>query len=157
MKQKRDALEVFFNDEARSILYGLVDRANPYQPTFDAVDDTFEETISAVFQLFHDIMGKNTPDLYQAEWFQIVRAIENTRLQKHRLPSNADIARSQLIMSLEDTDSMNGEINNFELSKKLAGFDSVEICSIMFHVQKYLVSKRRNKKYLFPKIEFKKG
>ncbi|MCF6204541.1 MAG: hypothetical protein L3J59_12890 [Methylococcaceae bacterium] len=155
MEQKRDELEVLFDDKARSILFDLVDRTNPSQPTSSSEDDTFEPTISAVFSLFHDLMVKNTPDLYQAEWLRIIRAIENTRLQKHRLPVNTDAARSKLIMSLEDTDSLDGEINNFELSKKLAGFSLVEICSILYHSQKYYVAKRHNEKYLFPKIELK--
>jgi len=154
MEQKRDGLEVLF-DKARSILFDLVDRTNSSQPTSSSEDNTFEPTISAVFSLFHDLMLKNTPDLYQAKWLRIIRAIEKTRLQKHRLPVNTDAARSKLIMSLEDTDSLDGEINNFELSKKLAGFSLVEICSILYHSQKYYVAKRHNEKYLFPKIEFK--
>jgi len=155
MEQKRDALEVFFDDKARSILFGLVDRTNPSQPTLNTEDDTFEPTISAVFSLFHDLMVKNTPDLYQAEWLRIARSIENTRLHKHRLPVNTEAARSKLIMSLEDTNSLDGEINNFELSKKIAGFSLVEMCSILYHAQKYYVSKRHDKKYHFPEIEFK--
>jgi len=56
MGQKRDPLEIFFDDEARSILFDLVDRKDPSRPTFNPEDDTFEPTISAVFHLFHNLM-----------------------------------------------------------------------------------------------------
>jgi len=58
-------------------------------------------------------------------------------------------------MSLEDTNSIDGEINNFELSKKLAGFDGAVLCSILYHLQQYFVAKRRDQKFEFPQIEYK--
>jgi hypothetical protein len=155
MEQKIDALEIFFNDEAKSILFNLVDRKDPSRFTFDSKDDHFGPTISAVFQLFHDLMIENTPDLYQAEWLRICRAIQNTRMQKQRLPISIALIRSKLLMSLEDTNSLDGEINNFELSKKIAGFDSITLCSIFYHSQKYIVAKNRNENYHFPEIQHK--
>jgi len=154
MGNKKDALEVFFDDEARSILFRLVDR-NTIDPTWEAGNDYFEPTISAIFKLFHEIMNDNTPDLYQSEWLRLARSIENTRLQRHQLPSDTSSARSKLVMSLEDTNSIDGEINNFELSKKLAGFDGAALCSILYHLQQYFVAKRRDQKFEFPKIEYK--
>lgn len=100
-------------------------------------------------------MIENTPDLYQAEWLRISRAIENTHMQKHRLPISTLIAKSKLVGSLEDTDSLDGEINNFELSKKVAGFSAITLCSILYHVQRYFVAKNRSEDYRFPEIQFK--
>jgi len=95
MKKKKDSLEVFFDDEARSILFRLVDR-DTIEPTWEVGNDNFESTISSIFKLFHEIMIDNTPGLYQAEWLRLARAIENTRLQRHRLPSDVSSARSKV-------------------------------------------------------------
>jgi hypothetical protein len=155
MKEKKDPFEVFFDDEARSILFSLVDRKNPHELTFNKMDDKFEPTISAIIKLFESLMIDGVPDLYQAEWLRIVRAVENTRYKHHRLSTNIKSVRSTLVMSLEDTDSLNGEIDNFELSKKIAGFDAVALCSILYQTQKYFVAKKQGKNFIFPKIEFK--
>ena len=155
MNQKKDALEIFFNEEARLLLFDLVDRASP-SPSYDPKDDIFEPTISAVFLLFHDLMIKNTPALYKSEWFRIANAIKNTNFheKKFRLPRSSDEAKFNIVASLEETYSLNGEIENFELSKKLAELSSIEICSIRYHVQKFHVKERRGEKYVFPEISF---
>ncbi|MCW8932055.1 MAG: hypothetical protein OQL19_17705 [Gammaproteobacteria bacterium] len=155
MKQRQDILNIFFNDESRTILYNLVDRKEPSELSINKDDDIFEPTISAVFLLFSEIMQENTPDLYKAEWLQISEAIKNSPLSIQRLPISTERAKSKLVMTLEDTISSTGEINNFELSKKLAGFNSVTVCSILFHVQKHLVAKKRGEVYNFPEIQFK--
>lgn len=155
MKEKKDPLEVFFDNEARSILFSLVDIKIPHELTFNTMDDNFEPTISAIIKLFESLMLDRIPDLYQAEWLRIVRAVGNTTSQHHRLSTNIESVRSTLVMSLEDTESLSGEIDNFELSKKIAGFDAVALCSILYQAQKYFVAKKQGKKFIFPKIEFK--
>ncbi len=59
-------------------------------------------------------------------------------------------------MSIEDIEyNKITQIDNFELSKKLAGFSDISLCAVYCHVQKYLVANKRNQSYEFPQIHFK--
>ncbi len=151
---KQDSLEVYLNDDSRKILFSLVDRLNWEGPASDS-NDVFEPTLSAIFLLFDELMQQHTPDLYQSEWSMIYKALSSSSGLK-RIPSSIERIRANLVLQLEDlgNDSIY-LIDGFELSKKIAGFSDVCLCAIFYHVQKALVSARRNQAYEFPEIKFK--
>lgn len=147
-------MEVLFNDKSREILFSLVDRADP-QGLASGNDDVFEATISSIFQLFDELMRKYTPALYQSEWLLIYKSLSSIS-GVQRLPNSIQRVRTALIMSLEDLGSDElYKVDNFELSKKIAGFSDSSVCAIYYHFQKSLVATKRNQEYKFPEIEFK--
>lgn len=150
----KDVMEILFDDCARDILYSLVHRKKPDGLAWGE-DDVFEPTISAVFRLFSDLMKGSTPDLYFWEWEIISKALGESPTDVYRLPSNIDLARSRLVLSVEDVLAEGENVNSFELSKKLAGLNDSGVCAIYWHTQKYLVAKSRNETYEFPKIPFR--
>ncbi|MGQ0333485.1 hypothetical protein [Halomonas elongata] len=153
-QNSKDVMTILFDDGARAILYSLVHRQNPDGLAREE-DDVFEPTISAVFQLFSDLMTGSTPDLYHWEWEIISKALSKSPTQVCRLPSNINSARSRLVLSVEDVLSEGENVNSFELSKKLAGLSDSEVCAIYWHIQKYLVAKSRDETYEFPEIPFR--
>ncbi|HHK8423497.1 TPA: hypothetical protein ACQYBJ_004559, partial [Vibrio parahaemolyticus] len=151
---KKDMMDILFNNKSREILFSLVDRNDPNSLATDN-DDVFEPTISSIFQLFDELMCKNTPDLYQAEWLLLYKSLSSIS-GAQRLPNSIQRIRTALIMSLEDLGSDElYKVDNFELSKKLAGFSDLSLCAIYYQVQKALVATKRNQVYNFPEIEFK--
>lgn len=150
----KDIMEILFNDKARAILYGLVHRSDPAGLALED-DDVFEPTISSILQLFADLMEGHTPDLYVWEWQTISEALAASSRGRYRLPPNIDAARNRLVLSVEDMFSEGEDSNSFDLSKKLAGLNNLEVCAIYWHVQKHLVAKSKNDFYAFPEIPFK--
>ncbi len=151
---KKDIMDIFFSNKSREILFSLVDREDP-NSSATGNDDVFEPTISSIFQLFDELMLKNTPDLYQAEWLLLYKSLSSIS-GVQRLPNSIQRIRTAVIMSLEDLGSDElYKVNNFELSKKLAGFSDLSLCAIYYQVQKALVATKRNQEYNFPEIEFK--
>ena len=152
--KKKDSIDVFFGNEAKRVLYSLVHRANPSGKA-TGNDDVFEPTISIVFMLLDDLLNKNIPDLYVEEWSLIFKALEKPVHGVHRLSLEIKDVRSHLVLSLEDLYGEESPINNFELSKKLAGFTDLQIYSIQWIVQKHHVARSRGESIELPEITFK--
>jgi len=156
--KKDDVLKIFFDDTARAILFSLVDNQTPELTTFKDSNDIFNPSISAVFKLFEQLMIANTPDLYLSEWQMIVQAVQRAPKQSpyFRLMDNIYHVHQGLVMMLEDLrDSNNERIDSFELSKKIAGFNSIAATSVAYHIQRFLVANRRGQTYKFPEIKFR--
>jgi hypothetical protein len=157
MKQE-DPLYVFFDDDARSVLFSLVDNLIPETVSYDDSNDLFSPTISAVFKLFDQLMILNTPDLYLTEWQVLAKAVSQSKkgVTYNRLLGDTSSLQQRLVIMLEDLSNSSIEgIDSFELSKKIAGFNSVVTTAISYHIQRSLVAKRRGKVYKFPEIKFK--
>lgn len=153
MKKNVDMIDVLFNDDAKKLLFSKVDRVNP-NGIAQGNDDVFEPTISSVFTLFNQLLFKNTPDLYRAEWETISKALE-PKDEVSRLPRDLTSARRTLILSLEDLHSEGNGFHSFELAHKIAGFEDIQICAIFWHIQSYHVALTRNEEFEFPSIQIK--
>lgn len=153
-KSNGDPLETFFNDEARSILYSLVYRSDP-AGLASGEDHVFEPTISAVFEVFSALMEGSTPDLYAWEWYIISEAWASQSKSRCRLPASIRDARNQLVVLVEDVVSKDKNTSSFELSKKLAGLNALQMYAVCWHAQKQCVAKARGEHYEFPDIPFK--
>jgi hypothetical protein len=147
-----DPINIYFNEPAKNLLFSLADRKDP-DGMATGSDDTFKHSISAVFTLYASLMNKNTPDLYPTEW-QMIADAQMPIHDMYRLPSSFPEMESRLIVGVEDL-AGRGEINSMLLANKLAGFSSVQLCAISFHVQRYLVARKRGQDYQFPEIQFK--
>jgi hypothetical protein len=156
--KKEDPLYVFFDGDARSVLFSLVDNLTPEAVSYDDSNDIFSPTISAVFKLFDQLMILNTPDLYLTEWQVLAKAVAQTKkgLTYNRLVDDTSSLQHRLVIMLEDLGNSSIEgIDTFELSKKIAGFNTVVTTAISYHIQRSLVAKRRGEIYNFPEIKFK--
>lgn len=150
-RKTQDLMTLLFDDNARAELYDLTFRKDPTDiATGD--DHVFGPTISSIFLLFSEFMKQWTPNLYAWEWKTIVQAQGHLPTQMRVLPDDIDMARAWLLMSVEDLPSTNGEVSNWELSRKLYNLSDMEICAVHWHVQKYYVARLRNEIYEFPKI-----
>lgn len=148
-----DPIDIYFTEPAKSLLFSLTDRKDPNSLATGS-DDTFKHSISAVFTLCASLLDEHTPDLYPVEW-QMIADAQIPLLDMHRLPSSFPEMKSNLIVGVEDLTGRDGDINSGLLANKLAGFSSAQLCAISFHVQRYLVARKRGHDYQFPEIKFK--
>lgn len=132
---------------ARSILDTLT-----YAP---ATDEALQLTALSTLSLLHELITRNTPDLYEFEWQLICHSLESYLLTACCLPDSIGLTKNQLVLSLEDMFFKDDTICSFELSKKVAGLSDIQIISIRWAAQLHLVAKAKGETYTFPGIEAK--
>lgn len=154
MKSIKDAMEMLFSAQSRAILHSLTHQPSPHDLACDE-SNMFEPTISSAFSLLHDLIVRNTPDLYEFEWDLICRSLEASSFTLHCLPGSIGRAKSQLVLSLEDMHFHDAIISSFELSKKVAGLSDIQIIAIRWVAQLYFVAKGHGDPFRFPGIESK--
>jgi hypothetical protein len=154
MKSIMDAMDVLFSAQSRAILHSLTHPPGPRDAECDQ-HDRFEPTIGSAFNLLHELVVRNTPDLYEFEWDLICRALEASSFALHCLPMSIGRTKSQLVLSLEDLHVHDQVISSFELSKKVAGLADIQIIAIRWVAQLYFVAKGHGEPFRFPGIESK--